>query len=623
MSKIKIDEPCLYIFVVGFHHKKGCQIEYSYPELPRDSIDNSYQLPAQWKHLASLALPDGSHNYDEDFVYFHLTNEESNSTLFGISCYKQINAQDLNYIDNEITRATVQKSVCVLSRVPLYGALKIKLASLTGAYFDQKNFTKTQILVDGFKNLNNTFKTYDLSDYHIGISLSELVLKYEHKILILFKMLLLDLKVLFYILPLGQLSNTLIALVSLLPGIFDSDLKESSIGLNLKEDLSISLDDTFTEQSSTSPFVNVSVKTKQSKDSNYHPLILKKDDFDFNDLSGDSLPRDYFKKSKLDVSKENIPLQDDINNNNVSIESLTLEHDSNIKRRLSVSSVEYQPVDLLSIDFGFPLNFFSHSNLFHPYVSLHYLEYLSKSLLKSFKIGASNILFKSRLQNDLDVIIDNDKIEILNDRAKKLLQLTTADLRFADYLLKHVQISKESTTDSFEGSDEWIRLNFKWYLSALLASLIKTNDLDRSKSSSSFDDNWDLDSIQSSTSIFQKNLLDDFSYQFAIEFSQTEVYKKWLKTNKERLELQLNDKNSKAYHPFNGQLNVNDLKLKIMHTFSSSEQGRKINKALAEGSKIVTSASKTVFSGLNQAKSGLSSFFNTIQTKTSLLNSFK
>lgn len=73
--------PLLHILVVGFHHKKGCQVEFSHPELS----------PSAWKYFPTLALPDGSHNYGQDTVYFNLPSLSSPSeSIFGVSCYRQI-----------------------------------------------------------------------------------------------------------------------------------------------------------------------------------------------------------------------------------------------------------------------------------------------------------------------------------------------------------------------------------------------------------------------------------------------------------------------------------------------------------------------------------------------------
>ena len=87
---------------------------------------HSSELPSQWKHLPSLALPDGSHNYDSDTAFFHLPDlENPRKTIFGISCYRQIAAADVKNPTEKITRGFVQKSVCVLSRLPLYGHIQV------------------------------------------------------------------------------------------------------------------------------------------------------------------------------------------------------------------------------------------------------------------------------------------------------------------------------------------------------------------------------------------------------------------------------------------------------------------------------------------------------------------
>jgi len=43
-------------------------VEYSYPPLIAGQPVNSSECPKEWKHLPSLALPDGAHNYTEGIV---------------------------------------------------------------------------------------------------------------------------------------------------------------------------------------------------------------------------------------------------------------------------------------------------------------------------------------------------------------------------------------------------------------------------------------------------------------------------------------------------------------------------------------------------------------------------
>ncbi len=264
------ERPILYIMVVGFHHKKGCQLEFVYPndtrvqKLTSNPSDTAelYKLPKKWKHLPSLALPDGSHNYETDYIYFHLEDDleglaepstdpkqakkQSNRTLFGVSCYRQINASELIIKDVDVTRNTLQKSVCILARLPIYSSLRVKLYSITAAYFEQKDFHKTELLINAYDSLlqqtsyanettnivghNKLLNHDDKSKYFIGLSLGDLVLRYQHKILVLFKLMLLQKKCLFQIKPVSNLSNTIISLVSLIPDIFLSS--ESSGGLD-------------------------------------------------------------------------------------------------------------------------------------------------------------------------------------------------------------------------------------------------------------------------------------------------------------------------------------------------------------------------------------------------------
>ena len=63
-------------------------MEYSFPPLLEG---DPHACPAGWKYLPTLALPDGSHNFDEDTVFFHLPSlSDPKQTVYGISCFRQI-----------------------------------------------------------------------------------------------------------------------------------------------------------------------------------------------------------------------------------------------------------------------------------------------------------------------------------------------------------------------------------------------------------------------------------------------------------------------------------------------------------------------------------------------------
>ena len=41
------------------------QVEFSYPPLIEGNSYESHEIPEEWKHIPSLALPDGAHNYEK------------------------------------------------------------------------------------------------------------------------------------------------------------------------------------------------------------------------------------------------------------------------------------------------------------------------------------------------------------------------------------------------------------------------------------------------------------------------------------------------------------------------------------------------------------------------------
>lgn len=121
---------------------------------------------------------------------------------------------------------------------------------------------------------------------------------------------------------------------------------------------------------------------------------------------------------------------------------------------------------------GFPLSIFKQGYLCLPYLSLPYMDLLSDVNVRGYMVGATNILFKQKRQlYDILVDIDAGRIECQDIELRKQLHLTTEDLRFADYIVKHVSEEKHDVFldgVGWEGGDEWIRTQFKIYLLSLL-----------------------------------------------------------------------------------------------------------------------------------------------------------
>lgn len=55
----------------------------------------------------------------------------------------------------DMTRSSVQKSVCVVCRSPLFGRLAVKMELVVRAWFLQGDFSQTKLLEDAYNHLNS------------------------------------------------------------------------------------------------------------------------------------------------------------------------------------------------------------------------------------------------------------------------------------------------------------------------------------------------------------------------------------------------------------------------------------------------------------------------------------
>lgn len=113
-STISKTDLILGVAVVDFNHLQGPIVEWSHPA----SLSDNNLHADLTSSLPFCALPDGSHLSDEDFAHFHLhcPSISRHSTVFGISCNRQIASEKLLVRGKDVTRSTVQKAVVVLAR---------------------------------------------------------------------------------------------------------------------------------------------------------------------------------------------------------------------------------------------------------------------------------------------------------------------------------------------------------------------------------------------------------------------------------------------------------------------------------------------------------------------------
>ncbi|XP_054033109.1 late secretory pathway protein AVL9 homolog [Dryobates pubescens] len=630
--------PVLHIVVVGFHHKKGCQIEFSYPPLKPGEGHDSQSLPEEWKYLPFLALPDGAHNYQEDTVFFHLPPRSGDqTTVYGVSCYRQIEAKALKVRQADVTRETVQKSVCVLSQLPLYGLLQAKLQLITHAYFEEKDFSQISILKELYDHMNSSLGSTLLegSQVYLGLSPRDLVLHFRHKVLILFKLILLEKKVLFYISPVNRLVGALMTVLSLFPGMIEHGLTDCSQyrpRKSVSEDAGsqentprLENDGSVSAAAAAASNTNVGMGKGERKMAEDHSLEGQKASVPFSqseetcngahsssgtvqrlkvpshaspassESDWETLDTNLLEESNLKGKHDNAASQqaENLPSKGLSSESLpiTVQPQANMGHTVLVPGL----VSGLEEDqYGMPLAIFTKGYLCLPYMALQQHHLLSDVTVRGFVAGATNILFRQQKHlSDAIVEIEDAQVQIHDPELRKILNPTTADLRFADYLVKHVTENRDDVFldgTGWEGGDEWIRAQFSAYLHALLAAVLQPDN---------------------------EKILSDFGTPFVAAWKNTHNYRVW-NSNKHPALAEVN-----SSHPFQGQYSVSDVKLRLSHSVQNSERGKKIGNVMVSTSRNVVQTGKAVGQSVGgaftSAKSAMSSWFSTFTQSTQSL----
>ncbi|KAK3940111.1 late secretory pathway protein AVL9 [Diplogelasinospora grovesii] len=225
------DRPGVFIplvSVVDFHHARGPEVEKWFGVAEGDNADPAAEY--DWTLLPFMALSDGAHAATEDFSYFTLLRPATDkvphaTSLFGISCTRQMDASQLLVRPADVTRSTVQKAVVVIADSPQYfGVLRERLSVVTKAWFAQREFGDTEILRRFQESLAEEKERGLLSededrDQYLGMSLRELVREFRWQTLVLLKCCLLQPKMLFFGSRCERMCMMQFSLISLIPGL--------------------------------------------------------------------------------------------------------------------------------------------------------------------------------------------------------------------------------------------------------------------------------------------------------------------------------------------------------------------------------------------------------------------
>lgn len=269
-----------HVLVVGFHAKLGNRIEFSYPRLRGDPVLRSPKisdtsdisadpnspsvpprhlqwghpdpalpaalpeqprspssarkgdwgvLPDDWAFLPFMALPEGVHDQAQDVVFFTLPPD-----VHCVACFRQGDAIDAkthsassgrSYESSVAARGSVQKSVVLLCRRPLFGVLEDRLVPAVRAYFAQGDFARTDVLASLYHSLNVSLCRPSLNNagtlFH-GLNLRAVIRRLGPQGLAVLKLIMLEKRVIFYSQPVHHASNAVIAYASIFPGALDS-----------------------------------------------------------------------------------------------------------------------------------------------------------------------------------------------------------------------------------------------------------------------------------------------------------------------------------------------------------------------------------------------------------------
>ncbi|KAL6073268.1 late secretory pathway protein avl9 [Balamuthia mandrillaris] len=466
------------IVVAGFHHKVGPRVEFLWPPLsPEEEAlhpkDEATGLPAPWRQLPFLALPDGVHQQDEDYAFFRLPSllrsaastsssspsqqqqqqqrsalgkeaeeEGAESYLWGVSCFRQIHVRELKRGSDDYTRPQVQKAVCALTNVPHQGAVWTRLSLVTQAYFEQGDFEHTHLLQEIYDHLNKAFTVslLDESSLYIGLHLNHFIEAFQRKLLLLFKLMLLERRVIVYGLPVGEVCNFITCLTSLLP----------TIPISCSSSAAAASSPSSSPPSTSTTLLQREAARQQRRISFGFPYPL----FDFPPSA---------RQTTTNVEREEV-------------ENTKEEPEENVQEEA------HQPQQT------------KHKTRQHslfPYINLHQWEVLKQT--KGYLAGASNMLFSMPEHTNLDALVLMDQAEVkLRDPAlARLITPSVDDKRFIDNILQHVHSYSTGRKMQWEGSEDWVRAQFLAYMESLLCATLHLK-LD----GSAFVSEWNVDWVK-------------------------------------------------------------------------------------------------------------------------------
>ena len=430
-----LKSPILLIALISFHHKKGSIIEYSFPK--KDALHKnsniSYLIENKnisvekfvedlFQKLTYICLPDGIHCTKSDTQFFII--QDYNYPIYGISCYEQIKSQRDDTIEN--TRNFIQKSLCILSILPLYSPLYAKLSVTLETFFNQISLRDKNIINDLYQNFFLDGETnFRLDEMNFVFASRKLICFTKEKIFLILKMILLEKKILIFSNISGNVCSFLYNLLVLIPGQILFNLKNGTdvknylkhlkfYGLPLK---------IFNENYNIYPLISLYEIDQIEQEKNINYIMGTTNQLIWNE---------YFEKKKVDLminidKMEIIPF---IKKENKEIFECTKEEKDiyfNVENKLSDSKINYNNTKWLNSN--------EVDDEIDEYIRNEFAKYFKDMLIKLSLI--ENIINKNNITKFLNIPkLDSKYMQsILDEKAiKSLLKKLIPNSNYISFL---------------------------------------------------------------------------------------------------------------------------------------------------------------------------------------------
>ena len=244
----KLTNHLIFLALVSFHQKKGSVVECTFPK--RDDLQNNpilklllnfkYSSPKDiindlFIQIPIYALTDGIHLVNKDTQFFFIYNYQK--PLYCLSHYVQIKTEGNGQNDNGVIddfqkneRNCIQKALCVVSTIPLFGN-SIIYQNFYSQLINQMDTFMSQKSLNDKTNLdilyNNLLKINDIENNKWIFNLRKIYCYLKEDIFILIKLILLEKRIIVYSQIPSNVSMFIISLMSLLPGEISQKLLKS------------------------------------------------------------------------------------------------------------------------------------------------------------------------------------------------------------------------------------------------------------------------------------------------------------------------------------------------------------------------------------------------------------